>query len=348
MDKESLLEVVKNSNVKTADEVNELFALRTQFPYSQVLQILSAKVSKEQNLPAQQTELQHAAVYASDRHVLKEIMMRPARIQAATQAIATQELPVAEDSTPAVSEAHQEGKRLEEAEIEKAIETFDVAETIMRDLEKLHRSKHEFEMLFADQNSMSTPETLIPEIDKATPAELYHEDLVASPNSEVVPASETDNVSESPAPEATKSKRAKIIELARSLNAAADSQTAAVPGKKKKKDGPHDHFIEQIKTNKQEIELETERQKEQIQIIDHFIKTQPSISSPKEKANLPANDLNLIKSGEFGDNIVSETLVEILVKQGKKDRAIEVLKKLIWKYPQKKAYFASQIEELKK
>ena len=59
-------------------------------------------------------------------------------------------------------------------------------------------------------------------------------------------------------------------------------------------------------------------------------------------------DLMPIKSGEFGDNIVSETLVEILVKQGKKDRAIEVLKKLIWKYPQKKAYFASQIQKLQK
>ena len=52
--------------------------------------------------------------------------------------------------------------------------------------------------------------------------------------------------------------------------------------------------------------------------------------------------------GEYGGRFVSETLVEILVKQGKKDRAIEVLKKLIWKYPQKKAYFASQIEDLKK
>ena len=50
----------------------------------------------------------------------------------------------------------------------------------------------------------------------------------------------------------------------------------------------------------------------------------------------------------FGDNIVSETLVEILLKQGKKDKAIEVLKKLIWKFPQKKAYFAAQIEDLKK
>jgi hypothetical protein len=67
-----------------------------------------------------------------------------------------------------------------------------------------------------------------------------------------------------------------------------------------------------------------------------------------ERQPAAANDLNSIKPGEFGDNIISETLVEILVKQGKKERAIEVLKKLIWKYPQKKAYFASQIEDLRK
>jgi hypothetical protein len=40
--------------------------------------------------------------------------------------------------------------------------------------------------------------------------------------------------------------------------------------------------------------------------------------------------------------------VEILLRQGKKDKAIEVLKKLIWKFPQKKAIFAAQIDELKK
>jgi TolA-binding protein len=41
-------------------------------------------------------------------------------------------------------------------------------------------------------------------------------------------------------------------------------------------------------------------------------------------------------------------LAQILTRQGKKDKAIEVYKKLIWKFPQKKAYFAAQIEDLKK
>jgi ABC-type Zn uptake system ZnuABC Zn-binding protein ZnuA len=37
-----------------------------------------------------------------------------------------------------------------------------------------------------------------------------------------------------------------------------------------------------------------------------------------------------------------------MIKQGKHEKAIDIYKKLIWKFPQKKAYFATQIEELKK
>jgi len=109
-----------------------------------------------------------------------------------------------------------------------------------------------------------------------------------------------------------------------------------------------DSLIEEIKSTKKKIKPEGVKQKEQIEIIDQFIKTQPTISRPKP-ASPPAPDSDLAEpSAHFGENIVSETLVEILLKQGKKEKAIEALKKLIWKFPQKKAYFAAQIEELRK
>ena len=109
-----------------------------------------------------------------------------------------------------------------------------------------------------------------------------------------------------------------------------------------------DSLIEEIKSTKKKIKPEGVKQKEQIEIIDQFIKTQPTISRPKPTAP-PAHDSDLAEpSAQFGENIVSETLVEILLKQGKKEKAIEALKKLIWKFPQKKAYFAAQIEELRK
>ena len=54
------------------------------------------------------------------------------------------------------------------------------------------------------------------------------------------------------------------------------------------------------------------------------------------------------RSTRFGDDLVSENLAIILLRQGKKDRAIDIYKKLIWKLPQKKAYFAARIEDIKK
>jgi tetratricopeptide (TPR) repeat protein len=109
---------------------------------------------------------------------------------------------------------------------------------------------------------------------------------------------------------------------------------------------PSDELIEEIKNSKKKIKPDGPKQKEQIEIIDQFIKTQPTISKPKTMVST-TEDLTE-KVDIYGENIVSETLVEILLKQGKKEKAIEMLKKLIWKFPQKKAYFAAQIEELKK
>jgi hypothetical protein len=109
---------------------------------------------------------------------------------------------------------------------------------------------------------------------------------------------------------------------------------------------PEDGLIEEIKNSKKKIKPDGPKQKEQIEIIDQFIKTQPTISKPKTMA-ATTEDLTE-KVDIYGENIVSETLVEILLKQGKKEKAVEMLKKLIWKFPQKKAYFAAQIEELKK
>ena len=62
----------------------------------------------------------------------------------------------------------------------------------------------------------------------------------------------------------------------------------------------------------------------------------------------PANQDDLTEKNDgYNENIISETLAQILIKQGKKEKAIDILKKLIWKFPQKKAYFAAQIEKIR-
>jgi hypothetical protein len=131
------------------------------------------------------------------------------------------------------------------------------------------------------------------------------------------------------------------------LSAPEDSEIS--PKKKSKPVDATDELLTEIKSSKKKIKPEGPKQKEQIEIIEQFIKTQPTIKgkvATDEKA-LPKDDL-AEKSLIYNENIISETLVQILIKQGKKEKAVEVLKKLIWKFPQKKAYFAAQIEDLKK
>jgi tetratricopeptide (TPR) repeat protein len=103
-------------------------------------------------------------------------------------------------------------------------------------------------------------------------------------------------------------------------------------------------LIDDIKKSKKKISPDGHKQKEQIEIIDQFIKAQPTLN----KATSVSEHEDLTEKDIQESNLVSETLVEILIKQGKTDKAVEMLKKLIWKFPQKKAYFAARIEELKK
>jgi hypothetical protein len=52
------------------------------------------------------------------------------------------------------------------------------------------------------------------------------------------------------------------------------------------------------------------------------------------------------QSAEDSYALVTETLAGIYADQGLYLKAIEVFKKLILKYPEKKSYFATQIKEL--
>jgi hypothetical protein len=348
VDKNLLLEVLRNHTANSDQEAAQIVALKKQYPFSQVLHAISAKLSKDFHFDSEQVELQQAAVYSTDRTVLKQIMtqageqapvMNIVKVDEETASIQSEPRAESVNGTAVTKEAIQEIKPspvvskekkpdaarenlVIYANIEKTVEGLDAADSLMKDLSRLSQLKHNFEMLFIDQP--------VSEVSTQQPVkETQHEE---DPSTEE---------KESP-----KSRRAKIIELAKSMTQTSSDSTVQPPIKKRRKD--QDELLEELQTTKEAIEPENERLKQQIQIIDQFIKTQPTIVGAKERNPVPPTDLNSVKSGEFGENIVSETLVEILIKQGKKDRAIEVLKKLIWKYPQKKAYFASQIEDLKK
>ncbi len=304
MDKNQFASLLNHFTESSSQEAAEVTLLVKEYPYSQLLKTLAARVTKDHQLNNQQVALQQAAVCSTDRTVLKAIMSV-----------------LVERSNSIQSEANTDGleKPVVTPEPPKQAPEHDYADEVMLDLERLQALKHNFEALF-DQEGVAIPNAI---------AEL--------PLSKLQPKI---------------SKKERIIQMAKELdqnNQAESTVSPLEPEKKKanKKTSDLDPIVNEIKATRKKIKPESDTTKEQIEIIKQFIKTKPArtpASSADEKPDLAST----LKSGEFGDHIVSETLAEILIRQGKKDKAIEVYKKLIWKFPQKKAYFAAQIEDLRR
>ena len=84
-------------------------------------------------------------------------------------------------------------------------------------------------------------------------------------------------------------------------------------------------------------------------LVDAFIETRPRIvpNQPASAETVYQADISLDSLKESED-VASESLAKIYLAQGHNDKAIRIYERLSLKYPEKKAYFAAQIIEIKK
>ena len=91
-------------------------------------------------------------------------------------------------------------------------------------------------------------------------------------------------------------------------------------------------------------------QRKQLQnsIIDSFLMKDPGlIRTTKSQLEAMGKQEDLsVGSAKLEKGIVTESYAKILTMQGRRDKAIEVYEKLILKFPEKKTYFVSKIQEL--
>ena len=82
----------------------------------------------------------------------------------------------------------------------------------------------------------------------------------------------------------------------------------------------------------------------QLNIIDQFIQNNPRITPHQEKPLL-SDDISM-ESVEEKDEMFTETLARIYIKQGYYSKALFIYKKLSLKFPEKSSYFAGQIKKI--
>ncbi|MDZ4758472.1 MAG: hypothetical protein SGJ10_10115 [Bacteroidota bacterium] len=94
-----------------------------------------------------------------------------------------------------------------------------------------------------------------------------------------------------------------------------------------------------------ELPIEVPKRTFSDDILEKFITSNPTISRPKTEFYNPSKAAK--KSLEPDENLVTETLAKIALKQGNYLKALKIYEKLSLKFPEKFTIFATQIKKIK-
>ena len=108
-----------------------------------------------------------------------------------------------------------------------------------------------------------------------------------------------------------------------------------------------DYFAERMSMTQRSIRSWGSSEGSNEALIDRFINDEPKIEAPQKTEFFDAVDY--ARHGlEDKQDIVSETLARVHLKQGYPDKAIKIYERLSLVYPEKSSFFAAQIEKIKK
>ncbi len=315
MDTERINYLLNHPKEALEEDISALEELIQKYPYSQMLHILRAKIGFILDDENKSKKLTKAAIYASNRAILKELIQKENYLENIEEIPVYQDLPIIEledESNEFTSDSHIDTKGDDSASI------FD---EVLKNLQKLKSLREQFLFLEEDIDTDEPKEhiTNYPKKSKDTKSSVVSKTKKKSTSKEKAKKEKLDELLEKDQEIDTKVNEYFISEIAQ------------------KKETPAEN-----KTSKKTVEKE---------IIEKFIEEQPSIGSIEKELGKSQDEITKDlseKSTRFGDDLITENLAVIFLKQGKKERAIDIYRKLIWKLPQKKAYFAARIEEINK
>ncbi len=376
-------ELIVNPALCTDDEMKELAGLATRYPYSSAIHILNARVAALKDQDNKNNLLSLAAISTPDRSRLKQYMTSDEVFSDYKFIRAGEPGTVGADSGTEVMEPEETpspGTEINQELI--AAETTPVEEQKVDNAESqteppaIDEPSEEVQIPEENIAETETPSEVKPEIIREEPSEdkkdeepVPQEEITLEPektDTEVATSKPAvDKIEEEKPPLKTRgtsladevlknlaSYRDTKAKFHKLIEENTDPGTVQAPPPATPVTEIHEveeKFREIIKPIQKKRSSKKLPKEEQDQLISKFIETDSETGKPAkstEHKQQNSEDLSL-SSTELNDDMVTETLANILITQGKLEKAIDIYRKLIWKLPQKKAYFAARIESLK-
>ena len=345
MKKQKFVALIRNYNNIEKEDLNTLIELEKLYPYSQAIHHLIAKSSVDLKSKYAKLRLNKAALYATDRTILKALIENKIDFGTVTS-INEKRARESIEQKPASLEKQPPSTHHE------AIVA--LRKDVIKNLKELQITKKYYLKLFEEKY----PDTDLEEIKgKALKVKTNKKapkgKAIKKPGKKIAKdkraKSVSVNVGKGKILDKDSAKTTKVSKTKTRNKKSTKVKKASKTAQSKEKKNPKinsDHkniVIHKPKSNNNP----TKKQKEEINIINQFIKADPKIEVTSVDEKSPIEDLAK-NSQQFNDELISENLAQIMKNQGKTKQAINIYKKLIWKFPQKKSYFAAQIDKIKK
>lgn len=335
MDTTRIHQLLQNPDIATESDLKSLEYLSEQYAWSSFIKILIARISQHFDHADQGLKLNSAAIYASDRGNLKKYIT-----DAGYRLLDQANIGTEEQLATAIREADH-GPFVQES-------TGDPAYAPIEDAEDAQSTKTpEHYTAAAEQGNTRSSPVFVEVLQNIARLRSRIQNFNIRWNKEPEPGQESvyrppEEHSQYPDAESSSTSE-ELIDLPALESSEISSPEAYAPG------------VEPISGHSDQNPRPTGDQlvpdrTYQDRLIDRFIQR----SSGTDFASVPAADPKGTSNPEdlaqnstrLNENAISENLAWILFNQGKIEMAVDIYRKLIWKFPQKKAYFAGQIDKI--
>lgn len=308
MNKERFNKLLGDLNQVTNEDIKSLNELRKKYPFFQTPYVIVAKALKDRDHPKTDAFIKKAAIYSPNRSYLKKIIMGEISFK--------EEEEVAPEATI---------KAEVKPEVVKEVPPPSVVAEVPATAEVSEAVEVSKEAPVAETEVKAEP------VEKPTQAP----PSLSKPEMQI---EATIDEKEIPSEEELSEQSKEISQLEKDL--------AEIRARKQK-------LARMLEGQEVEAKVKAEAAKDpnksQVELIEKFIKNEPRFENKKgdlDGKEYVQEDL-AAKHLKHKDEFITETLAKLLTKQQKYNRAVDIYEKLSLKFPEKRTYFASQIQKIK-